>query len=104
MADRAALHLDRELDRLCDRLPEPFRSWLSKLSRGSAWRRVPAGLALIAGGVFSFLPVLGIWMLPLGVVLLAKDIPFLRRPSARMLLWARRKLPSRKASGVSQVH
>jgi hypothetical protein len=96
MSDRAARHLDRELDRLCDRLPSPFRSWSMKLKDGSPWWRVPAGFALILGGIFSFLPVLGIWMLPLGVVLLAKDIPFLRGPSARMLAWSRRKLFSGK--------
>ena len=32
------------------------------------------------GGVFSFLPVLGLWMLPLGLLVLAVDIPPLRRP------------------------
>jgi hypothetical protein len=58
--------------------------------------RVPAGIGLIVGGVFSFLPILGVWMLPLGVVLLAKDIPPLRQPSARMLAWAQSKLPPRK--------
>jgi hypothetical protein len=41
--------------------------------------RIPAGLLLIAGGVFAILPLLGLWMLPLGLVLLAEDIPPLRR-------------------------
>jgi hypothetical protein len=49
--------------------------------------RIPAGLALIVGGVFSFLPVLGAWMLPLGLMLLAADIPFLQRPMARFATW-----------------
>jgi hypothetical protein len=53
----------------------------------------------MAGGVFSFLPILGIWMLPVGAVLVAKDIPPLRRPSARMLAWVQRKLPARRRSG-----
>jgi len=51
----------------------------------SRWVRVPAGLLLIAGGVVSFLPVLGIWMLPLGLLLLAIDAPFLQRPMARIV-------------------
>jgi len=38
-----------------------------------------AGLLLIVGGIFGFLPVLGFWMIPLGAVLLALDIPPLRR-------------------------
>ena len=47
--------------------------------------RVPAAVLLTFGGVFSILPVLGIWMLPLGLLLLAVDLPALRPPLARML-------------------
>jgi hypothetical protein len=32
------------------------------------------GLLLIVGGVFSFLPILGLWMLPLGVAVLLLDL------------------------------
>jgi hypothetical protein len=46
------------------------------------------GLALIAGGMFSFLPVLGIWMLPIGALLIGEDIP----PVRRATLWMVRKL------------
>jgi hypothetical protein len=34
--------------------------------------------------------VLGLWMLPLGLVLIAQDIPFLQKPIARMLGWIER--------------
>lgn len=54
----------------------------------SRWIRLPAGALLVAGGVFSILPVLGIWMLPIGLLLLAGDIPMLRRPVARFTVWA----------------
>lgn len=37
------------------------------------------GLALIAGGVFGFLPILGFWMIPLGLVLIALEFPAARR-------------------------
>jgi hypothetical protein len=57
---------------------------------------VLAGTGLILGGIFSFLPILGIWMLPLGIVLLAKDIAVLRGPSVRALAWLRRRLPAPK--------
>ena len=49
--------------------------------------RIPAGIGLIAGGIFSFLPLLGAWMLPLGLLLLAADRPILQRPMARFALW-----------------
>lgn len=42
------------------------------------WLRLPAALVLIFGGLLGVLPVLGFWMLPLGVLLLAIDLPRLR--------------------------
>ena len=41
--------------------------------------RMIMGLALIILGVFGFLPVLGFWMIPLGLVILSIDIPMIRR-------------------------
>jgi hypothetical protein len=41
--------------------------------------RALLGLVLIMGGVLGFLPILGFWMIPLGVGLLALDVPPLRR-------------------------
>lgn len=54
----------------------------------SRWVRLPVGVLLMIGGVFAILPGLGIWMLPLGLLLLAADIPFLRRPVARFTVWS----------------
>ncbi|WP_238382532.1 hypothetical protein [Tabrizicola thermarum] len=51
--------------------------------------RFPVALALIAGGVFSFLPILGIWMLPLGLLLLAVDLPILRGPISALVIRGR---------------
>jgi hypothetical protein len=77
---------DLEMDRLQAHLPEWAGRNLHKLRQpGAAWVRVPAGIALTGGGVFSFLPVLGIWMLPVGVALLAHDVPAMRRPLAHVL-------------------
>lgn len=41
--------------------------------------RTVIGVGLIAGGTLSFLPLLGIWMLPVGVVVLSVDFPRVRR-------------------------
>jgi hypothetical protein len=38
-------------------------------------------------GIFSFLPVLGLWMRPLGLLLFAQGLPVLQKPTARMLGW-----------------
>lgn len=60
--------------------------WLRHPS--SRWVRLPAGLLLIFGGVFAILPFLGLWMLPLGLMLIAADVPFLQKPMARFGMWS----------------
>jgi hypothetical protein len=88
--DRA--ELDRHFAWFEKRLPPRparFVGWLRKPS--SRLVRIPLAALLIAGGTFSFLPVLGLWMLPLGLVLFAQDIPVLQKPTARMLGWIERK-------------
>ena len=45
------------------------------------------GIVLTAGGVVGFLPILGFWMVPLGLAMLAQDVPFMRRPLARAFAW-----------------
>ena len=84
----------RRLESLIDRLPGRFRSavlWL--LRPESRWARIPAGAALILGGFLAVLPVLGLWMLPLGVILIAEDLPILRRVVTRALDWMERRWP-----------
>jgi hypothetical protein len=53
--------------------------------------RILLGILLILGGVLGFLPILGFWMLPLGVIVLAKEIPAVdrlaRRAKLRWLNW-----------------
>ncbi len=52
--------------------------------------RRAAAIGLIVGGVFGFLPILGFWMIPLGVVLLSDDVPWLRRQRrAQTVRWGR---------------
>ena len=56
-----------------------------------AGSRIPVGILFIVGGLVGFLPILGFWMVPLGLLLLALDIPFLRRPTAAFMIWAERR-------------
>ena len=49
------------------------------------------GVALMAGGVLGFLPILGFWMLPLGIAIASLDFPPLRRRLARWLIDTRRR-------------
>jgi hypothetical protein len=78
--------LDEELDRLQKRLPGHVSSFMQKV-RSPAVKpyRIPAGIALTVGGVVGFLPILGFWMVPLGLAVLAQDVPVMRPPLARLL-------------------
>ncbi len=67
-----------------------------RVRKASPWTRITLGSALIIGGILSFLPVLGIWMLPLGLVLIAKDVAFLRAPLIRLMDWINGKWPPPK--------
>ncbi|MEQ1770177.1 MAG: hypothetical protein ABL879_10080 [Devosia sp.] len=76
----------RLFDRLSRKFP-PAGRFLEWIRRPSARLvRIPLALLLMLGGVFSFLPVLGIWMLPLGLLILAIDIVPLRRPVANTVV------------------
>jgi hypothetical protein len=94
--DLANRHHDRErrLELLIRRLPERLQSAVRWLRRPAArWVRIPAGLLLIVGSIFSILPILGLWMLPLGLVLLAEDVKLLRRGMDRVLAWIEHRRP-----------
>jgi hypothetical protein len=85
---------ERRIEQLIDRLPSMLGSVVRWLRRPSARLvRVPAGLLLICGGFLSILPVFGLWMFPLGLILLAEDIPAVRRWRDRLLDWIERRKP-----------
>jgi hypothetical protein len=73
--------------------PARFIAWLRQPS--SRLARIPLAILLIAGGIFSFLPILGLWMLPLGLLLFTQDVPILQKPMARMLGWIERRWQQR---------
>ena len=86
---------ERRLRRLLRRLPSRMQAitrWLRKPT--SRWARLPAGILLILGGCLAILPVFGLWMFPLGLMLLADDIPPLRRSRDRALDWLERRRPN----------
>lgn len=49
------------------------------------------GFALVFMGLFGMLPILGFWMIPLGLLVLAVDYPPLERRVRRFEAWTRRK-------------
>lgn len=93
-AGAAHSHHDHLLERLIDRLPGRWRTGIRWLRDPSArWARIPAGVLFIIGGFLFILPILGLWMVPLGLILLAEDVPLLRRLRDRTLDWIERRRP-----------
>jgi len=85
---------DPRLEALVGKLPPRLADTTAYLLKPSSrWVRLPAGVLLIFGGVLSFLPLLGVWMLPLGVALLAEDVPGLRAQRSKVLDWIERRKP-----------
>ncbi|MCO6186317.1 hypothetical protein [Rhizobium sp. L1K21] len=57
----------------------------------SRMMRILLGLVLIICGTLGFLPVLGFWMLPLGLLILSYEFHLIRRLRRRMIVWWRRR-------------
>jgi hypothetical protein len=56
--------------------------------------RILLGVALILFGILGFLPILGFWMVPLGLIVLSIDIPRVRRWRRRFAVWFVRRYPN----------
>jgi hypothetical protein len=89
-----AAHHDQRLERLIERLPDRWQKFVRQLRRPSArWARIPAGILLVVAGCLAILPIFGLWMIPLGLFLLAEDVQLLRRLRERLLDWLERRWP-----------
>ena len=53
--------------------------------------RIGLGILLVACGLLGFLPVLGFWMIPLGLLVLSVDIPMVRRWRRQLTVWWHRR-------------
>jgi hypothetical protein len=74
-----------------ERLVPSLRGPLAHLRRNSWFPiRFPLALLLTFGGLLWFLPILGLWMLPAGLLLLAVDLPHLRSPISVLIIRSRR--------------
>ena len=62
--------------------------------------RIILGIVLICGGILGFLPILGFWMIPLGLLVLSADIVFIRKLRRMMEVkfgrWFKKKKPQNR--------
>jgi purine-cytosine permease-like protein len=76
------------------------RRKIRKIMPTSRIGRILLGSLCIIGGILGFLPVLGFWMVPLGLLILSVDFPSVRRWRRRQEVkigrwWQRRKAKKR---------
>ena len=94
---------DWRLERLLNRLPKRVRSTVRFVRQPSArWLRIPTGVLLTVGGTLWFLPIAGLWMLPIGLALLADDVQPLRSLRSRTLGWVEQHRPDWLANGSGE--
>ena len=87
-----------EMDRFHNHVPSLVGHNLNRLrGKRAIWVRVLTGVALIGAWGLLPLPIVGIWMLPVGLALLAHDIPTMRAPIARLLHFTNRKIEKKKS-------
>ena len=85
---------ESRLGRLISKLPRRMAAcirWVRHPRR--FWLRVPLGILLFVGGFLAILPVFGLWMTPLGLMLLAQDFGPLRRALYRLINWTAERHP-----------
>lgn len=88
--EKSRQRLERQFDLIRRWLP-PMSGVITALqARRAALIRVPIAILFILGGAVGFLPVLGFWMIPLGLFLLALDIPALQNPVSALFIRLRR--------------
>ena len=57
---------------------------------GSPAVRIALGILLVLCGLVGFLPILGFWMIPVGLLVLSVDFPWVRRWRRKMeIKWGR---------------
>jgi purine-cytosine permease-like protein len=57
--------------------------------------RIAIGVVLVLCGILGFLPILGFWMVPLGLLVLSYEFALVRRHRRRLVVWwERRRRPS----------
>ena len=66
---------------------KPIYNYVKNMSSPS---RTIIGFLLLLGGFFWFLPILGLWMIPLGLLVLSLDFPWARRWYLNLVVWLRK--------------
>jgi hypothetical protein len=53
--------------------------------------RIGIGILFVAFGLVGFLPIVGFWMIPVGLLVLSVDVPIVRRWRRQLVVWWHRR-------------
>lgn len=83
-----------------------MRERAQKMMPASRLGRLIVGVLLVTGGILGFLPIVGFWMIPLGLIILSVDFPFIRRRRRRLEIrlgrWWRKRQEEKAAKRARQ--
>jgi hypothetical protein len=60
--------------------------------------RIILGVLFVFFGLLGFLPVLGFWMVPVGLLILSQDLAMVRRWRRRFAVWYAKRKSQRSAN------
>lgn len=64
--------------------------------------RLVVGTLFIVGGILGFLPVLGFWMIPVGLLILSQELPSVRRRRRQLAVWWEHRRRAKQRPSESQ--
>ncbi|MEM7221434.1 MAG: hypothetical protein AAF495_00555 [Pseudomonadota bacterium] len=73
-------------------MERPHRTY-RKLLTAPRVTRIAVGLLLVIGGFFAILPVFGLWMIPLGLVIMFFEAPWVREKWRAARAWWKARKP-----------
>jgi hypothetical protein len=83
-----------------------FESRIDSVKRAPRVIRITVGVLLVLGGLLGFFPILGFWMIPLGLIVLAVDFRWARHALVNLKLrWRayRRRYHPKKKNGTRSL-
>jgi hypothetical protein len=91
--DAAQAKLDLAYDKLEQHAPDRVARAIRWIRNpGGKAVRLPLGIVLVVAGLLGpLVPFLGVELIPVGLLLIAQDVPPLREPVAEMTLWLERQ-------------
>lgn len=92
MDDRQQRRLERQFSAIVRASPTIGAAIIRFHDSSNIFLRISLAVVLVIGGLLAFLPILTIWMIPVGVLLLATDLPFLRPIVSSTIIRLRRRL------------